>query len=294
MTLLNETHDPSLRSWVASANAAGNDFPLQNLPFAVFRRKGSGEAFRGGVAIGDQILDLAAAAASGAFTGVAATAAQHARPCGGRQCSGADTVRQGEPDRCRARDTENRDGRESHAPAQMPADQRADGQAKHRGHRPAKENEGDGAPAMLGRHQQAGAGSRLWCEDGRRNHREHAHRQQGAEARHQRAEDVPGGVPEQGEGEELPAVPARDSGGQQRGAYAHHRRGGRDELPCRGGRDRERGTDLVERAGHDHHARADHEVADEQRPERTPGRRLAHRRTCSAPGFTMFVGLPLM
>lgn len=64
MTLLNETHDPSLRSWVASANAAGNDFPLQNLPFAVFRRKGSPEAFRGGVAIGDQILDLAAAAPS--------------------------------------------------------------------------------------------------------------------------------------------------------------------------------------------------------------------------------------
>ena len=46
MNLLNETHDPSLRSWVASANAAGNDFPLQNLPFAVFRRKGNGEAFR--------------------------------------------------------------------------------------------------------------------------------------------------------------------------------------------------------------------------------------------------------
>jgi len=76
MTLLNETHDPSLRSWVASANTAGNDFPLQNLPFAVFRRKGCGEAFRGGVAIGAQILDLAAVAASGAFTGVAATAAQ--------------------------------------------------------------------------------------------------------------------------------------------------------------------------------------------------------------------------
>ena len=76
MTLLNETHDPSLRSWVASANAAGNDFPLQILPFAVFRRKGRGDAFRGGVAIGDQILDLAAATASGAFTGVAATAAQ--------------------------------------------------------------------------------------------------------------------------------------------------------------------------------------------------------------------------
>jgi fumarylacetoacetase len=56
---LNETHDPTLRSWVESANAPG-DFPLQNLPFGVFRRAGSAEPFRGGVAIGDQILDLAA------------------------------------------------------------------------------------------------------------------------------------------------------------------------------------------------------------------------------------------
>ena len=73
---LNETHDPALRSWVASANAAGNDFPIQNLPFAVFRRKGTLEAFRGGVAIGDQILDLAALAASGVFSAEAATAVQ--------------------------------------------------------------------------------------------------------------------------------------------------------------------------------------------------------------------------
>jgi len=47
MTMLNETHDPALRSWVASANLAGNDFPIQNLPFASFRRQGSTEAFRG-------------------------------------------------------------------------------------------------------------------------------------------------------------------------------------------------------------------------------------------------------
>lgn len=57
---LDRTHDPELRSWVESANTPGCDFPIQNLPFGVFRRKKSGEAPRGGVAIGDQILDLAA------------------------------------------------------------------------------------------------------------------------------------------------------------------------------------------------------------------------------------------
>ncbi len=69
MTMLNETHDPALRSWVASANLADTDFPIQNLPFASFRRQGSTEAFRGGVAIGDQILDLAAVHQAGVFTG---------------------------------------------------------------------------------------------------------------------------------------------------------------------------------------------------------------------------------
>lgn len=78
MHTLNETHDPALRSWVASANHEKVDFPIQNLPFAVFRRQGSAEAFRGGVAIGDQILDLAAAAASGAFPGDATAAMQAA------------------------------------------------------------------------------------------------------------------------------------------------------------------------------------------------------------------------
>ena len=68
----NETHDPALTSWVASANAGG-DFPIQNLPFAVFRQPG--QAWRGGVAIGDQIVDLAAVAARGVFDGDAARAA---------------------------------------------------------------------------------------------------------------------------------------------------------------------------------------------------------------------------
>ncbi len=54
------THDPNLRSWVDSANDPAGDFPIQNLPYGVFRRKNSHEKPRGGVAIGDQIFDLAA------------------------------------------------------------------------------------------------------------------------------------------------------------------------------------------------------------------------------------------
>ena len=60
-TALNATHDPKLRSWVASANEPGCDFPIQNLPFGRFRTAGSSETFRIGVAIGDQVLDLKAA-----------------------------------------------------------------------------------------------------------------------------------------------------------------------------------------------------------------------------------------
>ncbi len=62
MTLLDKTHNPNLRSWVESANVAGCDFPIQNLPFGRFRRAGSSDAaLRIGVAIGDQVLDLRAA-----------------------------------------------------------------------------------------------------------------------------------------------------------------------------------------------------------------------------------------
>lgn len=75
MTQLNETHDVSLRSWVTAANAEGCDFPIQNLPFAVFRTQGSDEAFRGGVAIGDKIVDLAAVAQQNLLDGDAAVAA---------------------------------------------------------------------------------------------------------------------------------------------------------------------------------------------------------------------------
>lgn len=73
--MLNETHDPALQSWVASANTDRCDFPIQNLPFAVVRRAGSSEPWRGGVAIGDQVIDLAALAASGLLSGDAAEAA---------------------------------------------------------------------------------------------------------------------------------------------------------------------------------------------------------------------------
>lgn len=56
---MNETHDPKIKSWVASANQSGCDFPLQNLPFGVFRRKNH-EGGGVGVAIGDQVFDVGA------------------------------------------------------------------------------------------------------------------------------------------------------------------------------------------------------------------------------------------
>ncbi len=69
---INETHDPRLTSWVATANLPDADFPIQNLPFGVFARTGTDEAPRVGVAIGDQILDLAACLRAGLLTGAAA------------------------------------------------------------------------------------------------------------------------------------------------------------------------------------------------------------------------------
>jgi fumarylacetoacetase len=78
MNALNRTHDVTARSWVESANAAGCDFPVQNLPHAVFRRAGSTEAFRGGVAIGDQVLDLAALVSKQQLDGPALDAARAA------------------------------------------------------------------------------------------------------------------------------------------------------------------------------------------------------------------------
>jgi len=66
--VVDETHDLQRRSFVASANGHP-DFPIQNLPFGVFRPPGLPP--RGGVAIGDQILDLSAAAASPLLDGLA-------------------------------------------------------------------------------------------------------------------------------------------------------------------------------------------------------------------------------
>ena len=70
---LNETHDPARKSLVESANAPGCDFPIQNLPFGVFQ-PALGQSPRVGVAIGDQILDVAAAASM--FAGPAAATAR--------------------------------------------------------------------------------------------------------------------------------------------------------------------------------------------------------------------------
>jgi fumarylacetoacetase len=78
--MIDETHDAARRSWVASANGHA-EFPLQNLPFGIFSPPGNavhGGHPRGGVAIGDMILDLRAALEAGAFSGEAAIAAQAA------------------------------------------------------------------------------------------------------------------------------------------------------------------------------------------------------------------------
>jgi len=71
---LNETHDAAARSFVDSANDAASDFPLQNLPFGVVRRPNSSEPWRGAIAIGDEVVDLAALARAGIVTGDAAPA----------------------------------------------------------------------------------------------------------------------------------------------------------------------------------------------------------------------------
>ena len=76
--VLDETHDSKVQSWVESANLAGSDFPIQNLPFGVFRRCKAGAEARVGVAIGDRILDLAGAQSDGLL-------ATMMRVCGSRR-----------------------------------------------------------------------------------------------------------------------------------------------------------------------------------------------------------------
>ena len=62
--LLDETHDRARRSWVESAEEPASEFPIQNLPLGVFRAS-DGATPRIGAAIGDQVLDLHAAADEG-------------------------------------------------------------------------------------------------------------------------------------------------------------------------------------------------------------------------------------
>ncbi|HXC25692.1 MAG TPA: fumarylacetoacetase, partial [Gemmatimonadaceae bacterium] len=73
--MTNLTHDPTLRSWVESANDPESDFPIQNLPFCIFSEAEEEAVPRGGVAIGDQIVDLAVCAEANLFSGRAADAA---------------------------------------------------------------------------------------------------------------------------------------------------------------------------------------------------------------------------
>jgi len=72
---VDSTHDPSLTSWVESANRLG-DFPIQNLPFGVFRRRGEEEPGKVGIAIGDMILDVTACHDEGRFSGPAERASE--------------------------------------------------------------------------------------------------------------------------------------------------------------------------------------------------------------------------
>ena len=72
--MTNETHHLDLRSWVESADDPQTDFPIQNLPLGAFRRRDAGELYRIGMAIGSDVLDLAAAAHSGLLDGAASRA----------------------------------------------------------------------------------------------------------------------------------------------------------------------------------------------------------------------------
>src|SRR6185503_15262807 len=73
---MDETHDPELRSWVESANEPDSDFPIQNLPFGVYTPTGL-ENPSIGIAIGDQILDMAACFELGLVSESAASQACH-------------------------------------------------------------------------------------------------------------------------------------------------------------------------------------------------------------------------
>jgi len=66
---INETHDPSLKSWVESANDSNTDFPIQNLPLCIHNSSKVLEIPSIGMPIGDQLLDLGAIDSRGLIDG---------------------------------------------------------------------------------------------------------------------------------------------------------------------------------------------------------------------------------
>ena len=66
MYKVNSTHEPTTNSWISSANTPETDFPIQNLPYCVFKKPGSPDSI--GVGIGEQILDLRTCAELGLFS----------------------------------------------------------------------------------------------------------------------------------------------------------------------------------------------------------------------------------
>ena len=75
MPELDETHHPDRMSWVSGANGHP-DFPIQNLPLGVFSM--DGEAPRGGVRIGDYVVDLGGVCRVGFLDGDALAAGEAA------------------------------------------------------------------------------------------------------------------------------------------------------------------------------------------------------------------------
>jgi len=73
---MNPANDPRLESWVPVAE--GSDFPIQNLPFGIFKPPRA--APRAGCAIGDYIADLAFLHDAGFFTDLALPANVFSRP----------------------------------------------------------------------------------------------------------------------------------------------------------------------------------------------------------------------
>jgi fumarylacetoacetase len=99
---VNQTHAPELRSWVDSANDPANDFPIQNLPFGMFRRQGQDDPPRVAVAIGDRVLDLCAAGVTSAHISLNALMALGNDAGHALRLAISGLLTHGSPDRARA------------------------------------------------------------------------------------------------------------------------------------------------------------------------------------------------